>query len=957
MSYQPQAAMARHPGSKDDEEYELPFNLNWDFDWKHSPWEKKRVGCCVKPGDGNNSLLPIKEVVAITLDKRGEKALNIRRLPKEEIKDNYVFFEVSATEKARDYLKFGFEVTVKVRVDPKGGGKAIVTGRKRIRLAVPPPFIHVGDLKSPGLKELIVDTSEVDGTAFDIHLLQYSHASKKYEESGKERGELLRFETRKQYAENPFKFIPDGPTRFRLKPRQVIIGSRTPSGKTLETNGIGEIAISRESTNRPQAANAPLKINVNYKACDHATLDVKVLFPHNGEEVLLNPGDEKVEVNGERVKLLFPRLPPKLKAMIRWKVTDPEREHEREGDFHFQTEEKETILKPDQHNGQDCLGAVIDIIAGKNGSVKDPLTVADECVINTLEPDIRLRLIPDPDKAYADGTFKVNITPKLFIFGKEYREGVKFRSPQRNVPYTPYDDTFFKQVGLTELQPLPQVSNVELWRGNQRSDHFFGMTHIEGDEILHLRCKFHFEDRAIKNLFTDKAGISLKAYPTGVLAEMFPDGLLPIVEAEVSLRTSKVRLTTDAPPGGLPRSVKEPDPLFETKVSAKILSGDDRLVPGHVITDDQTLASVKLYLKQYGWKINGTLSAKGSSSSLGGFPPFQIEIANVDAAGRVEFEKTELMKGKKKWLWTPDNEVSSCVYHHLNYCWDDAAEELKAENCDLKLSFEADGDEVESTVVSIGEQVKSVHISWDYSPFHLNNTLTHENDGGFGGVSFMNHLMSLGYKVKKNLLCENCIKYLNVDPVLDKNGDPKYKGPAGGCQQCADKNAPTIYVFLPGATHTVSVVYQGDGLGKYTEVEWDTTNDAWVEVQKAGRDLFGMLKPRTVLVGGWSGGNGGHSGIIVEEQGSQKIKHFMMATGKGPSQMGKWFNRDQIKEMLSDEGQKDMPGNFERHFAYVDTVDEWLIRNGPRQYYKTIHLLEPPYVGDVRRKGPMANMA
>jgi hypothetical protein len=378
-------------------------------------WRETLIKCLVRQAhDSAAFAVKIDKVIRITNPSKGVFFIepeygNIEGF-------SHVTFNVFVhPEKAKDYLKRDpkgttpFLVEVKVEVDPLNMGllsgalppliattvnkatkKPQVSGKARIGIQIPPPWIWSSELPTPQSK-MTVNSAEGSGSRCSINLLQYNKQAEKYE-AGNEELEIVPTKNNHKVQFEPAQIDASG---FSLRTKRVIIGSRLIDARdSLEK--AGEIAISRKTKNKPPAGNQPMKVFVDYQPSPSATISVK--FFVKGQEKPLGVY-EHLEVNGERVQIIFPKLPPDIEGRIVWKVTGSGRVLE--SGSGFQTEEMITPLASVKApNGEERLGATIDIVRGPLTEAHSPIYLDAE---TPYQYKLKVRTQGDKTILRADG--------------------------------------------------------------------------------------------------------------------------------------------------------------------------------------------------------------------------------------------------------------------------------------------------------------------------------------------------------------------------------------------------------------------------------------------------------------------------------------------------------------------------------------------------------------------------
>jgi len=281
--------------------------------------------------------------------------------------------------------------------------------------------------------------------------------------------------------------------------------------------------------------------------------------------------------------------------------------------------------------------------------------------------------------ADADGTSLLTITPKLTLFGEPYSKELTRKEAT-------FSKNYFEEQAAAPAGPGAGTSPLP----------------------LQLRCLFHLKDDVMKQL-ASAGGITEVSIKVGLTdkddAAHYPDGIPPETPAKVKLQPSRIKLLTDR--DTLPGRVEDPRPLFVAALRASVKTASGKPVGGTIIRPGATADSQGIVRSAYfqGWTLrfryNPPLKTRSGQSA--------VTPIGVDDQGRVIFEDKA---GKA---------VDLFEYDHLECCWNNDNYELEGQNGKLTVEIEAESEVQDSTDIHIGEQVKSVCLSWDYSAFYLSN--------------------------------------------------------------------------------------------------------------------------------------------------------------------------------------------------------------------------------------------
>jgi hypothetical protein len=465
-----------------------------------------------------------------------------------------------------------------------------------------------------------------------------------------------------------------------------------------------------------------------------------------------------------------------------------------------------------------------------------------EVAVVGASPTVTLQASPSP--ADADGISIVTIKATITLFGEPYTDDVFIKNPE-------FDPVFFELIG------------TDMDRYHSQS--------------LQLSCKFHSKDAAIRRLGAQGTRVSANVFFRDPdLASCFPDGI-PEGSADVDISLNPSKSVIAAEPDHLPRAIEDESMgLFQAKMKASVVSASGGPVDLKDVGDVGDFAR------------NSVLRFIYASPECQGF---DIPAAALNDKGQFLFNNGA-------------SQDPYYIYDHEEKCWDNQNYRFKVPTCELGVSLEMWGEVQDSIKYKINDQIKSVHISWDYSPFFLSfGRLTHPLPGipdvyaGFDRSTFLKYLESIGYIVKHDL-------YMGHDVIYE--------------------------------------LYRRNPQGAYIKIEKNRKGE-WKETPE---QLLPLLPANTILIG-----DGGHHCIVVRDAaGNQTIQHFMMAltqvAGKpqpvnpGRPQDRAWFNRDQIWKMR--DHQRNRPAmRFADAYVYVDSFDDWTTRTTSGLPYNHIEVLYP----------------
>jgi len=362
----------------------------------------------------------------------------------------------------------------------------------------------------------------------------------------------------------------------------------------------------------------------------------------------------------------------------------------------------------------------------------------------------QLTLEASPKTADADGTSMVTITPKFTLFDEPYAKELTRKE-------VTFSKNYFEEPGASAPAGGSAVSPV----------------------VLQLRCLFHLRDDVMKNLESTggTTELSIKVGLTDAKdASHYPDGIPPAAPAKIHLRPCRITLLADR--ATLPGSVHDPRPLFVASLRASVETASGKRVDGKIIRPGATPDSQGIVRSAYfqlwtlRFRYNPPLKTRPGQSA--------VTAIGVDDQGRVMFEDKN------------GQAVDFFEYDHLECCWDNDTYELDGQNCRLTIDFEAENEIQDSDDINIGEQVKSVCVSWDYSAFYLSNgQFTHAGGGYFGRTQALDWL-------KLRLGLTTAQVYERKDPT----NDPPMR-------DLLPKSFPQHTILIGGGGHHGIVVYEG----------------------------------------------------------------------------------------------------------------------------------------------------
>lgn len=596
-------------------------------------------------------------------------------------------------------------------------------GAIKLRLEHPKPVIWSEAAPAPdGTKRVTVDTADTAGTSFPVCLWEY----KTDEEIYKRADETLEQETKGDFAVAVGFKVQVETKQINVKSERLIVGDRLIAGKKfLSQTLIATLGLTRRPVpGCPKPLNEPFDVPVYYQPAPTAKLALKVFM--GGKEI---HSVDELPVNGERVPVVIPALPmpsADATASIRWKVVEPSRAFET--DSGFITVEKETTLEPvanPDSAGTQCAGVTIDIVA-------NPLTQADLVKLTVKAPPVmKVRLIAVSGAkstapvaagacvANADGECIVVVSVGSITRGGEpYTGGVKIRfGADRYAEDSPYEDAYFVQ-----------------------KDHTIGSLRAQEVRLL---CKLHFDsDDQMRNLPLAASGGGRQCrIPSGAqrvavffddpeMDTLFPDGISPEVPLEVTLRPSKIKLTST--PDKLPGDISKPEPLFTAKIMAQVFSAD-----GHPISK-ATLP------EHHVWRLRLEFAPSAPPYADGA----EAEAINVDENGYIRFRKYEFYEfdastasfRKKVRKLPPNSEENYYTYNHEQWCWNSQIYELSLKTASLVVFFGRAGGDEDRITIDIKES-RAVYVCFD-GPLFVASKGTHTLTGQNSKQSMVTELQT-----------------------------------------------------------------------------------------------------------------------------------------------------------------------------------------------------------------------